>query len=625
MFRWFETRIDAFPDDPPERPPTTLAAFYWYYVRPVWPVFLILLVVGCVGSLIEVALFAFVGSLVDLMREAKNPETFLSDNSAILLGMGFVALIVRPLVSTAHDLIKNQMISGPFTTRIRWLTHRYVLRQSLGFFQNDFAGRVANKVMQTGPALRESVVQVVDAVWYVAVYWTGALVLFWQADWRLTLPLLAWLVAYGIAIVYFVPRIKQASTEASEARSMLMGRIVDSYTNILTVKLFAHADREDGYARDGLAEQMQKWQASLRLLTRLELVLYAMNGLLLVSVTGLALWLWSGGLLTIGAIALATGLVIRIVNMSGWVLFTVAGIFENIGVVQEGMETISRQHTVVDAPDAKPLVVSRGEIRFDNVRFNYGVTAAQQDETGTLLRPRIIRDLSLTIRPGEKVGLVGRSGAGKSTLVNVLLRFYDLEAGRILIDGQDIAHVTQDSLRAAIGMVTQDTSLLHRSVRHNILYGRPDAGAEKAIVAARKAEAHDFIVGGADMKGRRGYDAHVGERGVKLSGGQRQRIAIARVLLKDAPILILDEATSALDSEAEAAIQEQLFNLMQGKTVIAIAHRLSTIAAMDRLIILDEGRIVEQGAHAELIQRGGLYSELWARQSGGFLASEAAE
>ncbi|MDX2159471.1 MAG: ABC transporter ATP-binding protein [Hyphomicrobiaceae bacterium] len=625
MFRWFETRIDAFPETAPERPPTTLLAFYWYFVKPVWPVFLVLLVVGCIGSLIEVALFAFVGSLVDLMRTAEAPETFFADHGSTLLWMGFVAMILRPAVSTAHDLIKNQMISGPFTTRIRWMTHRYVLRQSLGFFQNDFAGRVANKVMQTGPALRESVVQVVDAVWYVAVYWTGAIVLFWQADWRLTLPLLAWLVAYGFAIVHFVPRIKQASTAASEARSMLMGRIVDSYTNILTVKLFAHADREDGYARDGLREQMGKWQASLRLLTSLELVLYTMNGLLLVSVTGLALWLWTGGLLTIGAIALATGLVIRIVNMSGWVLFTVAGIFENIGIVQEGVETISRANSVVDAAGAVPLRVHRGELRFEAIRFNYGVTASQQDEPGTLLRPRIIKDLSLTVRPGEKVGLVGRSGAGKSTLVNLLLRFYDLESGRILIDGQDISRVTQESLRAQIGMVTQDTSLLHRSVRDNILYGRPDAGLERAVAAARRAEAHGFIVGSADMKGRRGYDAHVGERGVKLSGGQRQRIAIARVLLKDAPILILDEATSALDSEAEAAIQEQLFNLMQGKTVIAIAHRLSTIAAMDRLVVMDEGAIAEEGSHAELIQRGGLYAELWARQSGGFLAKEAAE
>jgi len=626
MFRWFETRIDAFPDDRPERPPANLLDFYWYYVKPVWPVFLVLLLVGAVGSLIEVALFAFVGSLVDLMRTARTPATFFSDHGPTLIWMGIVALVLRPLVSTAHDLIKNQMISGPFTTRIRWLTHRYVLRQSLGFFQNDFAGRVANKVMQTGTALRESVVQVVDAVWYVAVYWTGALVLFAQADWRLTLPLLFWLVAYAFAIVYFVPRIKKASTEASEARSMLMGRIVDAYTNILTVKLFAHADREDAYARDGLAEQMGKWQVSLRLLTTLELVLYTMNGLLLVSATALALWLWTGDLITIGAIALATGLVIRIVNMSGWVLFTVAGIFENIGVVQEGVDTIARVNEVVDEPDARKLRVTRGEIRFEHVRFNYGLSERKvvDGDGNPKLRPRVVRDLSLTIRPGEKVGLVGRSGAGKSTLVNLLLRFYDLEGGRILIDGQDIRHVTQESLREAIGMVTQDTSLLHRSIRHNILYGRPDAGHERAIAAARRAEAHDFIANASDLKGRLGYDAHVGERGVKLSGGQRQRIAIARVLLKDAPILVLDEATSALDSEAEEAIQEQLFNLMEGKTVIAIAHRLSTIAAMDRLVILDEGAIVEEGSHAELIKRGGLYAELWARQSGGFLA-EAAE
>ncbi|MFV0296467.1 MAG: ABC transporter ATP-binding protein [Hyphomicrobiaceae bacterium] len=626
-FQWFETRIGAFPEDLPRRPPQSLGAFYWHYIKPVWPVFLVLLTVGCIGSLIEITLFAFIGSLVDLMRAAKTPETFFSDHGWLLGVMAFVALVMRPVVSTIHDLTKNQMISGPLTTRIRWLTHRYVLRQSLSFFQNDFAGRVANKVMQTGPALRESVVQVVDAIWYVAVYWTGAMVLFGQADIRLVLPLLGWLVAYGFAIVHFVPRIKRASAVASEARSMLMGRIVDSYTNILTVKLFAHADREDGYARGGLAEQMAKWQASLRLLTTLELVLYSMNGLLLVSVSALAIWLWSGGLITIGAIAVAMGLTIRIVNMSGWVLFTVAGIFENLGVVQEGMETISRSIAVVDIPDARDLVVDKGEIRFDHVTFNYGehgdpAFASSRDGGPEFSQPRVVRDLSLVVRPGEKVGLVGRSGAGKSTLVNLLLRFYDLESGRILIDGQDIAGVTQDSLRAHIGMVTQDTSLLHRSVRHNILYGKPDAGDEAAALAARKAEAQDFIPGLADYKGRKGYDAHVGERGVKLSGGQRQRIAIARVLLKDAPILILDEATSALDSESESAIQEQLFNLMQGKTVIAIAHRLSTIAAMDRLVIMDKGQIVEQGSHAELIQRGGIYADLWAHQSGGFLLEE---
>jgi ATP-binding cassette, subfamily B, multidrug efflux pump len=620
MFRWFETRIDAFPEDPPGRPPETLLAFYAYFIKPVWPVFAILLVAGFLGSLIEVSLLAFVGSLVDMMRTAVTPEAFLANHWAILLWMGFIALVARPLVSTAHDLIKNQIIGAPVSNRVRWLTHRYVLRQSLSFFQNDFAGRVANKIMQAAPALRDSVVQLIDAIWYAAVQWVGAAVVFAAADWRLLVPLVLWLAAYFGALFYFVPRIKARSTEAAEARSALVGRIVDSYTNILTVKLFAHAEREDTYARAGLLDQMTKYQASLRLQTSMELVLYTLNGFLMVSATALAVYLWSEGMVTIGAIAAVTGLVLRIIGMSGWILWVVAGIFENIGVVQEGMETISRPNAVVDTPDSQPLAVRAGEIRFDNVSFHYGRIL----EAGTGRRGGVIHDFSLLIKPGEKVGVVGRSGAGKSTLVNLLLRFYDLESGRILIDGQDIAHVTQDSLRAQIGMVTQDTSLLHRSVRDNILYGRPEAGETAAIAAARKAQAHDFIGGLEDLKGRQGYSAHVGERGVKLSGGQRQRIAIARVLLKDAPILILDEATSALDSEVEQAIQEQLYNLMAGKTVIAIAHRLSTIAAMDRLVIMDRGRIVEQGTHEELIRHGGLYAELWARQSGGFLAEQVA-
>jgi ATP-binding cassette subfamily B multidrug efflux pump len=620
MFRWFETRIDAFPDDPPARPPETLLAFYAYFIKPVWPVFAVLLVAGFLGSLIEVALLAFVGSLVDMMKAAETPEAFIANHWGILLWMAFIAMVARPIVSTAHDLIKNQIIAGPVANRVRWLTHRYVLRQSLSFFQNDFAGRVANKIMQAAPALRDSVVQLIDAIWYAAVQWVGAAVIFAAADRLLLLPLIAWLLLYLGALLYFVPRIKERSTEAAETRSMLVGRIVDSYTNILTVKLFAHTDREDGYARDALEEQMTKWQASLRLQTSMELVLYTLNGFLIVSATALAIWLWSGNLITVGAIAVVTGLVMRIIGMSGWILWVVAGIFENIGVVQEGMETISRPNEVVDGADSRPLVVRQGEIRFDDVSFHYGRVLG----TGTARRGGVIHDFSLLIRPGEKVGLVGRSGAGKSTLVNLLLRFYDLESGRILIDGQDIAHVTQDSLRAEIGMVTQDTSLLHRSVRDNILYGRPDAGEAPAIAAARKAQAHEFIGGLEDMKGRKSYAAHVGERGVKLSGGQRQRIAIARVLLKDAPILILDEATSALDSEVEQAIQEQLYNLMAGKTVIAIAHRLSTIAAMDRLVILDQGRIVEQGRHDALLKHGGLYADLWARQSGGFLAEQPA-
>jgi ATP-binding cassette subfamily B multidrug efflux pump len=620
MFRWFETRIAAFPDDPPVRPPESLLAFYLHFAKPVWPVFALLLVAGLLGSLIEVALLAFVGSLVDMMKGAQSPAQFFSDHSTALLVMAFIALIARPAVSTAHELIKNQMIAGPVTARVRWLTHRYVLRQSLGFFQNDFAGRVANKVIQTGPALRESVVQVIDAIWYAVVQWVGAAVIFAVADWRLLVPLVVWLGLYVVALVVFVPRIKQRSTEASEARSMLVGRIVDSYTNILTVKLFAHTEREDAYARAALEDQISKWQASLRLVTTMDLVLYSLNGFLMVSASGLAIWLWSHDLVTIGAIAAVMSLVLRIIGMSGWILWVVAGIFENMGVVQEGMETISRANQVLDRPDSKPLEVTRGDIRFEGVNFHYG----QPVGAGTARPGGVIHDFTLHIRAGEKVGLVGRSGAGKSTLVNLLLRFYDLESGRILIDRQDIARVTQDSLRAQIGMVTQDTSLLHRSVRDNILYGRPGAGEAAAMAAANKAQAHDFILGLSDLRERKGYDAHVGERGVKLSGGQRQRIAIARVLLKNAPILVLDEATSALDSEAEAAIQEQLYNLMAGKTVIAIAHRLSTIAAMDRLVIMDQGRIVEEGNHASLLKRGGVYADLWARQSGGFLTETVA-
>ncbi len=613
MIKWLESRIGVFTEEMPKQPPDTLAAFYWHFVRPVWPAFAILLAIGLAGSLIEVSLYAFIGSIVDRMKDAASPQTFLADNAGLLLLMALVALVLRPLVSTGHDLIKNQMIAPQFSARVRWQSHRYVLRQSLGFYQNDFAGRVASKVLQTGHSLRESVIQIIDAMWFAVVQWGAALVLFADADWLLTLPLLVWFIAYGLTVRYFVPRIQRLSLESSEARSRLTGRIVDSYTNILTVKLFAHTEREDEGARNALENLLEKHLASQRNLTLLELVLYTLNGALMVSATGLAIWLWSTGAVTIGAVALISTLVIRLIAMSGWIMMTLANIFESIGTVEEGMETISRPVDVVDRPEAKPLEVSKGEIRFENVRFHYG------KEGG------VIDDLTLRIAPGEKVGLIGRSGAGKSTMVNLLLRFYDLESGRILIDGQDIAHVTQDSLRAQIGLVTQDTSLLHRSVMDNILYGRPDAGEAAAIAAARKAHAHDFIVNLRDGEAREGYASRVGERGVKLSGGQRQRVAIARVLLKNAPILILDEATSALDSEVEAAIQEQLYNLMQGKTVIAIAHRLSTIAAMDRLVVMDQGQIVEQGSHRELLTKGGIYAELWARQSGGFLVKEAAE
>ena len=621
IYHWFETRLPAFGTASPSRPPTTLWAFYWHFIQPIWPVFAVFLVVGFVGSAIEVLLAAYVGSLVDLMKASTTPETFLRDNAVTLLWMTFVALIARPVISTLHDLFKNQMISAPLTTRIRWDTHRYVLRQSIGFFQNDFAGRVANKVMQNAPALRESVVAFIDALWYAAVHFFGALYLFGQADLWLTVPLLVWMVAYILALRHFVPKIKALSAESAEARSMLMGRITDSYTNIMTVKLFSHTSREDAYAQSALSEQMAKWNASNRNLTTMEFVIFGLNGLLMVVGTGLAVWLWTKGAVSIGAIAVVTGLILRLVAMSGWIFWVVAGIFENIGTVQEGMETISKPQVVTDIADAPPLRVQAGAIVFDAIRFDYGRARGEPGADPT----RVINDLTLSVAPGEKVGLVGRSGAGKSTLVNLLLRFYDVEGGRIVIDGQDIRKVAQDTLRAQIGMVTQDTSLLHRSVRDNILYGRPDAGEAEMIAAAKKAQAHDFILGLEDGRGRKGYDAHVGERGVKLSGGQRQRIAIARVLLKNAPVLILDEATSALDSEVEAAIQDQLANLMDGKTVIAIAHRLSTIAAMDRLMIMDKGRIIETGTHQDLLRRGGLYAELWARQSGGFLASEAAE
>ena len=625
MFRritsWFETRIDPFARPAIVRPPTRLGEFYWHYVKPIWPVFVALLVMGFLGSAIEVMLFAFIGQLVDMMKATSDPKAFISDNAGVLAWMAFVALIARPAVSTVHDLIKNQAVATTFTNRVRWQTHSYVLRQSLGFFQNDFAGRIANKIVQTAPALRESVVQLIDALWYAMVQFMGAITIFAASDWRLTIPLIIWLAAYIVALAYFVPRIKKRATDTSEARSMLVGRIVDSYTNILTVKLFAHAEREDEYARTAFREMMEKWQASLRLITGMEFVLYVLNGILIVATGWLAITLWASGYVTTGANATIIGLVIRIVMMSGWVMWTISGIFENIGVVHEGMETISRPHTVLDAPDARPLMVTKGEIRFDGIQFHYGAGVS-----GAADQPvRVIDHLSLNIKPGEKVGLIGRSGAGKSTLVNLLLRFYDLEGGRILIDGQDIANISQDSLRAQIGVVTQDTSLLHRSVRDNILYGRPDATQEELLASASRAQAASFIDGLEDMRGRRGYDAHVGERGVKLSGGQRQRIAIARVLLKNAPILVLDEATSALDSEVEAAIQESLNTLMEGKTVIAIAHRLSTIAAMDRLVVMDDGRIVEEGTHSELLRRGGIYAQLWARQSGGFLAREAAE
>jgi ATP-binding cassette, subfamily B, multidrug efflux pump len=607
MLSWFERLIDPYKDASLEQPPATLSGFYWHYLRGVWWVYALIMLFGLIGSLIEVSLFAFVGKIVDLAKSAGNPASFFDEHGRTLIGMALVALIARPVAFGVHAFLINQTANANVTNMVRWRQHRYMLRHSLSFFQNDFAGRLANKIMQTGGSLRQSVVEVVDALWFVAIYWTSAAVIFFDLDWRLVIPLLLWLFAFLAAVWFFVPRLIKMATIVSDARSMLTGRIVDSYTNILTVKLFAHTEGEDAYAREAISDHLDKLKRQLRWITGFEMTQWVLTGMLITGTTGLALWLWTQDAITLGAIAVTTGLVIRINNMAGWVMWVITGIFENVGTVQEGMEAISKPWSVVDAPGAKPLTVTQGEIRYENVRFHYGRDSG------------LIENLSLAIKPGEKVGLVGPSGAGKSTLVNILLRFHDIEAGHILIDGQDVARVGQDSLRSQIGLVTQDTSLLHRSVLDNIRYGRPSATEEEVVAAAQKAHAHEFIQDLEDYKGRRGYQAQVGERGVKLSGGQRQRIAIARVLLKDAPILILDEATSALDSEVEAAIQEQLYNLMANKTVIAIAHRLSTIAAMDRLIIMEKGQVVEDGSHEELLRKGGLYASLWARQSGGFL------
>ncbi|OOG56950.1 ABC transporter ATP-binding protein [Rhodanobacter sp. C03] len=611
MFRWFESFIDPFKEPVDDMPPSSVGRFYLFYLRQVWPVFAVATVVGFVVAIIEVSLFGFIGSIVDMAKGVPAPDFFRQHGHA-LLWMGFVALVARPLAIGAHDLLVNQSIAPSLTNRIRWQNHRYVIRQSLGFFQNDYAGRIANRIMQTGASLRESAVQIVDAIWYVTIYTGSAIVLFAKADFWLAAPLVVWLFAYVGTLAFFIPRTKERSWLASEAKSKLMGRIVDGYGNVLTLKLFAHTRREESYVAEAMAEQTGKLRRMTRLTTAMDASITTLNGFLIVGTSALAIWLWSQGKVTVGAIALSTGLVIRINNMSGWIMWVVNGIFENVGTVQDGITTISQPRAVQDREGAMPLEVVNGAVHFEQIHFHYGKKGG------------VIAGLDLAVRAGEKIGVVGPSGAGKSTLVNVLLRLYDLEGGRILIDGQDIAQVTQESLRSQIGVVTQDTSLLHRSIRDNLLYGRPDASEAQILDAVRKARADEFIPQLVDGEGRIGYEALVGERGVKLSGGQRQRIAIARVLLKDAPILVLDEATSALDSEAEAAIQDSLDILMQGKTVIAIAHRLSTIARMDRLVVLDKGQVVETGTHAELIAHEGLYARLWKRQTGGFVAAEDA-
>lgn len=610
LFRRFESLIDVFKPSSDVAPPTGMLRFYGHYLKQVWPLMLAVLIIGFFAALIEVALFSFLGQLIDMAQASTDASSFFSEHQNALLWMVLVALVIRPVVFGLHNLLTHQAVNPGLTNLIRWQNHRYVLKQSLSFFQNDFAGRIAQRVMQTGPSLRDSAMQVIDALWHVVVYAGSALYLFAAADLRLVVPLSLWIVGYSAALWYFVPRIKARSAAASSARSKVMGRVVDGYSNIATLKLFAHSQEEESYAREAMQDLLEKFRLQSRTITALDFLITCLNGVLIVGTGALALWLWSQSLITTGAIALALGLVIRINNMAEWIMWVVNGIFENVGTVQDGMQSIVQPRLVLDHADAKPLQVTQGSVRFADIHFHYGKKGG------------VISGLDIAIAPGEKIGLVGPSGAGKSTLVNLLLRLYDLESGRILIDDQNIATVTQESLRANIGVVTQDTALLHRSIRDNLRYGKPGASDDELWQAVRKARADTFIPTLDDSQGGRGMDAQVGERGVKLSGGQRQRIAIARVLLKDAPILVLDEATSALDSEVEAAIQESLDSLMEGKTVIAIAHRLSTIARMDRLVVIDQGQVIETGTHAELIAHGGLYARLWQHQTGGFVGVE---
>jgi ATP-binding cassette subfamily B multidrug efflux pump len=592
-------------------PPAGLLAFYWHFVRQTKAWYAAMFAASLAVAALDTVIPLFIGKLVSLM-EASDRMAALRGEWPMLAAMVALVLVVRPLVLLADISIRHMVLIPGATSLIRWQSHWHVIRQSWPFFQNDFAGRIANRVMQTAHALRESVMASIRAVWYIGAYGVMAYALMAMADWRLGVPTLLWFASYLVFLWHFVPRMRDLARESSEARSLVMARVVDSYTNVQTVKLFARLADEDAYVRESIDDHRAAMSRHMSLITRFHFCLTAMNAALLVATASIGIWLWAQGAVGAGIVAAALPLAWQLANVAGWVSWEVTAIFENVGVVQEGMQSIAVPHSGVDRPGAKPLEVSRGEIRFDDVTFGYGRTDANP----------VLENFFLEVRPGERVGLVGRSGAGKSTIVNLLLRFFEPEKGRILVDEQDIACVTQESLRAAIGMVTQDTSLLHRSIAANIRYGRPHASDDEVIAAARKAQAHEFVLGLQDWKSRVGYEAHVGERGVKLSGGQRQRIALARVILKDAPILVLDEATSALDSEVELAIQEQLLGLMEGKTVIAIAHRLSTIARMDRLVVIEQGRIVESGTHDELLRLGGHYEKLWHHQSGGFLADD---
>ncbi len=612
MFAFFEKLIKPFPTEEPVQPPATLFAFCRFYTRGMEPYLLIMSILTGLIAVMEVSLFSFLGKLIDWVG-TENPASFIQDKGDQLVWWAIMVVIGLPTAVFLHSLIIHQTLLGNYPMSIRWLAHRYLLGQSLSFYQNEFAGRISTKLMQTSLAVRETVLKLLDVLLYVIVYFSGLIVMIAGSDFRLTIPLLVWISLYAAILYYFVPKLGEVANRQADARSEMTGRIVDTYTNITTVKLFSHTRREADYAQASMTGFLDTVHEQMRLVTRLVISVWIINTLLIFSVSGLSIYLWTLSAVSAGAIATAIGPVIRLFGMSQWIMWETSALFENIGTVEDGITTLARPRHVTDKPEATALSIKQGEIRFDHVSFHYGNGSG------------VIDDFSLNIRPGEKVGLVGRSGAGKSTLVNLLLRFYDVEAGHILIDGQDISQVSQESLREQIGMVTQDTSLMHRSIRDNILYGRPNATEAEMFEAAKQARAEEFIPELSDARDRRGYDAHVGERGIKLSGGQRQRIAIARVLLKNAPILIMDEATSALDSEVEAAIRENLETLMQGKTVIAIAHRLSTIAALDRLVVVDNGRIIEQGTHAELVAAKGLYAQLWARQSGGFLAEDVIE
>lgn len=609
MFKRFEGFTEPFPKSTPDQPPSGMLAFLRYYSRGYEKPLIIMSLMATIVAVVEVMLFGAMGQLVDWLSTS-NPETFLQDNKADLIFYGTLLLVVMPILVIVYSLLVHQTLLGNYPMSIRWLAHRYLLNQSLNFYQDDFAGRVATKVMQTSLAVRETVMKAMDVFVYVTVYFTSMIIMLATADWRLMIPMIVWLLAYIAIQIYFVPKLKDVASAQADARSTMTGRIVDSYTNIQTVKLFSHSQRETQYAEQGMKGFLNTVYRQMRLVTGFDVAVEISNYILVFSVAALSIYLWLDSAISVGAIAIAVSLALRVNGMSMWIMWEVGALFENMGTVVDGMKTLSKPIDIKDKPGAKDLVVTEGGIHFDNVSFHYGENKG------------VISHLDLNIKPGEKVGLVGRSGAGKSTLVNLLLRFHDVEDGSIKIDGQNISEVTQDSLRSKIGMVTQDTSLLHRSIRDNILYGNPDATEEDLLKATKQAHAHEFIETLTDPFGNVGYDAQVGERGVKLSGGQRQRIAISRVLLKDAPLLVLDEATSALDSEVEAAIQESLNELMQGKTVIAIAHRLSTIAQMDRLIVLDQGSIVEQGSHQELIANNGIYAQLWAHQTGGFIAEE---